>query len=214
MASEETREKVVTTALQMFNSRGCRGVTMDDIAQAVHISKRTLYETFANKEELLAECLMRIHDHINNVHRKAHSKVDEPMLVALYMLRTNANFTHKYCHLIEDAERYYPEIHDRYFKLHTDALRAMINHGMDYVRQHNYLRADVDTETAVDFLCDLIQRHRMSDVADPQAYARRINEVCFTYLRGLMNVDTIARYEESENHFRQILAGLADESDI
>lgn len=86
MANEENREKIVETALQMFNTRGCRGVTMDDIAQAMHMSKRTLYETFANKEELLAECLMRVHDQINDLHRKAHSKVDEPLLVAMYML--------------------------------------------------------------------------------------------------------------------------------
>lgn len=44
MTNEENRDKIVETALQMFNTRGCRGVTMDDIAQALHMSKRTLYE--------------------------------------------------------------------------------------------------------------------------------------------------------------------------
>ena len=208
MATEETKEKIVETALQMFNSRGCRGVTMDDIAQALHMSKRTLYETFANKEELLAECLMRVHDQINDMHRQAHQKVNEPLLVAMYMLRVGADTNHRYHRLIEEAERYYPEIHDRFFHLHTEALHSMMKHGMEYVKSHNYLRPDADVDVAVDFLCDLMQQHRLSDVSDPKAYIYRLNEICFTYLRGLMNTATIGRYEQSETHFRQVLEEL------
>lgn len=213
MATEDIKEKIVETALQMFSSRGCRGVTMDDIAQSLHISKRTLYETFANKEELLAECLMRVHDSINEMHRKAHSKVDEPLLVAMYMLRVNANSNHKYHRLIEESERYYPEIHDRYFKIHTESLRSMLQHGMDYVRQHNYLRPDADVDIAIDFLCTLFQQHRLSDVQNPQEYAHKLSEICFTYLRGLMSVDTIERYEKAESHFRQLMEELKIENE-
>ena len=169
----------------MFNSRGCRGVTMDDIAQAIHISKRTLYETFANKEELLAECLMQVHDRLNEMHRQAHSKVDEPLLVAMYMLRVGADSNHHYRRLLDEA-----------------------HHGMEYVQQHNYLRPDADIDVAVDFLCDLIQQRRLSDVDDQQAYLNRLNEICFTYLRGLMSTDTIKRYEESVPHFRQVMEEL------
>lgn len=208
MANEENRDKIVETALQMFNTRGCRGVTMDDIAQAMHMSKRTLYETFANKEELLAECLMRVHDQINDLHRKAHSKVDEPLLVAMYMLRVGADANHRYHRLIEEAERYYPDIHDRFFRLHTETLHTMMEHGMEYVRSHGYLRPDADIEVAVDFLCNLIQQHRLSEVDDPKAHVRRLNEVCFTYLRGLMTTATIERYERSEPHFKKVMQEL------
>ena len=210
MATEEIKEKIVETALQMFNSRGCRGVTMDDIAQALHISKRTLYETFANKEELLAECLMQVHDRLNEMHRQAHSKVDEPLLVAMYMLRVGADSNHRYRRLLDEAERYYPDIHDRFFRLHTETLHTMMHHGMEYVQQHNYLRHDADIDVAVDFLCDLIQQRRLSDVDDQQAYLHRLNEICFTYLRGLMSTDTIKRYEESVPHFRQVMEELGE----
>lgn len=186
---------------------------MDDIAQALHISKRTLYETFANKEELLAECLTRIHDSINDMHRKAHSKVDEPLLVALYLLRANADRNHRYHRLIEESERYYPEIHDRFFKIHTEALRTTLQHGMDYVREHGYLRPDADTDTAIDFLCTLFQHHRLSEVQNPQEYTKHLNEICFTYMRGLMSTATIERYEQSEEHFRQLMEELEVETE-
>lgn len=38
-----------------FAAKGIRAVKMDDIATSLSISKRTLYELFANKEELLIE---------------------------------------------------------------------------------------------------------------------------------------------------------------
>ena len=85
-----------------------------------------------------------------------------------------------------------------------------MHHGMEYVQQHNYLRPDADIDVAVDFLCDLIQQHRLSDVDDQKTYLHRLNEICFTYLRGLMSTDTIKRYEESLPHFRQVMEELGE----
>ena len=204
MSIEEHRKKIVETALQMFNSRGCKGVTMDDIAQELHISKRTLYETFSNKEELLAECLMGVHDEIEDMHHNFFAKADEPLLVALYMMRVNAGFCHRYQKVIEDTERYYPEIHDRFFKIQTSGFRSMVERGMLYAKERNYLREGADIQIATDFICDLVQRHRFSEFSDSQEYARRIKDIGFTYVRGMMTIDTIRRYEEHESEYGQL----------
>ena len=50
---EELRRLVVSASGEMFFRNGIRQVKMDDIASKLSISKRTLYEIFANKEELL-----------------------------------------------------------------------------------------------------------------------------------------------------------------
>ncbi len=204
MTNEENKKKIIETALQMFNNRGCKGVTMDDIAQGMHISKRTLYETFSNKEELLAECLMELHEEIETLHHKFFAKADEPLLVALYMMRVNAGFSHKYLKVIDDAERYYPEIHDRFFKIQTAGFRSMVERGMMYAKDNNYLREGVDIQLSADFICDLVQRHRFSEFSDSTEYARRIKDIGFTYVRGMMTIDTIRRYEEHEVEYGQL----------
>ena len=48
---EELRRLVVSASGEMFFRNGIRQVKMDDIASKLSISKRTLYEIFANKEE-------------------------------------------------------------------------------------------------------------------------------------------------------------------
>lgn len=54
----ETRmdEKIVETASQLFLNRGIKAVSMDDVAQQLGISKRTLYEHFSSKDELVMKC--------------------------------------------------------------------------------------------------------------------------------------------------------------
>lgn len=189
----------------MFSNSGIRGVTMDDIAAAMHISKRTLYETFANKEELLAECLMFVHDAIGQRHKQVYEKIDEPFLVALFMLRVNAMSNHNYRRLIEEAKRYYPEIHDRFFKLYTNSFREILMKSMLCADEKNYLRPHVDIDTTVDFLCEMLQRHRLSQSSSPEEYYRKLNEIGFTFLRGLMSSDTILRYEKREDEFHKIM---------
>ena len=56
----ELRERIIMTATEAFTLKGIKCITMDDIAAALGISKRTLYEVFADKESLLKECILDI----------------------------------------------------------------------------------------------------------------------------------------------------------
>ena len=49
------RQRIIDAAMQCFMQKGIKAVRMDDIANELSISKRTLYEIFQNKEDLLFE---------------------------------------------------------------------------------------------------------------------------------------------------------------
>lgn len=53
------REHVIDVAIQAFHREGIKGVTMDDISHRLTMSKRTLYQIFADKEELLLACIIK-----------------------------------------------------------------------------------------------------------------------------------------------------------
>ena len=49
------RAVILKAAMKAFTEKGIRAVKMDDIAESLAISKRTMYEIYATKEELLYE---------------------------------------------------------------------------------------------------------------------------------------------------------------
>lgn len=56
---DEVKRRIVEVASQSFREKGLRNVTMDEIAHSLSMSKRTLYQLFADKEDLLLACLKR-----------------------------------------------------------------------------------------------------------------------------------------------------------
>ena len=53
---QSLKEEILVTAMELFINLGIKAVKMDDIANKLGISKRTLYEAYENKEDLLFEC--------------------------------------------------------------------------------------------------------------------------------------------------------------
>jgi len=51
------KERIIENASTLFFQKGVRSMTMSDIANELGISKRTLYEVFRDKEDLLENCI-------------------------------------------------------------------------------------------------------------------------------------------------------------
>ena len=64
------QDRIINTACELFMERGIRSVTMDEIAAHLGISKRTLYEMFANKDELLEKS-------IDYMRQEWHNKMEQ-----------------------------------------------------------------------------------------------------------------------------------------
>lgn len=55
-----SRETIVSTTIDLITRYGIRAVRVDEIAAALGISKRTLYEIFSDKTELIVTCIDEI----------------------------------------------------------------------------------------------------------------------------------------------------------
>ena len=55
-----SREAIVDAAQRLFLERGFGAVSMDDLAEAAGVARRTLYNQFAGKEEIFREMLQRV----------------------------------------------------------------------------------------------------------------------------------------------------------
>jgi AcrR family transcriptional regulator len=56
---EETKNKIITVAVDLFHAHGLEAVTMEQIAEAADIAKGTLYNYFPSKDAIIAGFLQR-----------------------------------------------------------------------------------------------------------------------------------------------------------
>lgn len=53
-----TREELLENISELFLKYGLRGTSMDDICSHLKISKKTLYQYFSNKDDLVEQIMM------------------------------------------------------------------------------------------------------------------------------------------------------------
>lgn len=54
--TDRKREAIVQAAIELFQTQGFDGTSMDRVSEVAGVSKRTVYNHFPSKEELFAEC--------------------------------------------------------------------------------------------------------------------------------------------------------------
>lgn len=60
----EVLDRILNAATELFRQYGFKTITMDDIARRAGISKKTLYQQFANKEEVVEAAMQYFHEHV------------------------------------------------------------------------------------------------------------------------------------------------------
>ncbi len=133
------KEAIQEKAMEMYMKLGFRGVTLDDIAQEMSISKKTIYQHFSNRNELIEavakHMLQEIKDEIDNLCQGQFNPVEELFAIRSYLRKTLEG---KYQLPIFQLQKFYPEIsqkikQDQFCKMHDsvmDNLKRGINMGL------------------------------------------------------------------------------------
>ena len=78
--TSDLKQRVIETSFALFLRHGIKSITMDYIASQVGISKRTLYELFKDKDQLLLECLTWNRREIEKMSLEVAQKVDNALV--------------------------------------------------------------------------------------------------------------------------------------
>jgi AcrR family transcriptional regulator len=74
------RELILNTAMEMFNERGYTATSLDDVARKLNVTKPTIYYYFADKDQILFECvrvgLHQLHTAARQIHKVPGTGLD------------------------------------------------------------------------------------------------------------------------------------------
>src|SRR5688572_16511609 len=106
----EALEKILTSSIELFSQYGFKAITMDDIARRAGISKKTLYQHFANKNEIVNETVIWYKSRICN---NCEAVMSESANAVEAMVRTQVMMDHEHKQMnpvaLYEMQRYFPE---------------------------------------------------------------------------------------------------------
>jgi len=146
----DVKERILVKSEEMFMQFGIRSVSMDDIANNLGMSKKTLYQYFADKDELVDAV---IEGHISGVEEKclgcrqdATDAIHEIFLSMEYITEELSNMNPM---LLYDLEKFHYRSFQR-FKAYKDKFLAeMIKKNIEWGIRDELYRTDF----TVDVLC-------------------------------------------------------------
>jgi AcrR family transcriptional regulator len=110
---ESTKSRLIAHAATLFAKNGCKAITMDDIANSMGISKRTIYENFSDKKSLLEACLRYFFER-RELEVKQILQSSDHLIAAIFKLLDNTSkvFYQLQFNLFNEIQKYYPETYN------------------------------------------------------------------------------------------------------
>ncbi len=182
---EALREQILKVATREFTTIGVKSVKMDDIARKLKISKRTLYEIYDNKEQLLLESVARrIHEFDATLERFDSSGEKQVIDILLEFYRLQME------ELRDMNPVYYEDLHKypRVMSFLEQVNKEHKAHSKDFFKRgvlEGYFRNDFNYE-----LISLLGNNVMQNVMESKLYNTYslqdiFRNVVMLFIRGL-----------------------------
>jgi len=130
------REQIIDKAAELFLTFGFKSVTMDDIAQEMGISKKTIYVHFDNKTKLVEavtfEVFERICEGIDGICNTSHNPIEQLYDIKMFVMHhlKNEKSSPQY-----QLKKYYPQVYEvlkmkQFEKMH-ESVKESLQNGID-----------------------------------------------------------------------------------
>ena len=154
---ETLKSDILNTSAALFRKCGLRSVSIDDVCKELRISKKTFYNYFKQKEELIEQVLHNIHEQNKNKSQSSWDLEDGKNCIDVFMeldkkVKFDTEENKKHISMLFDLEKYYPKIFQRHVdmmrEIQCEAMRKFINRGLN----EGVFRQDLDIDFTAFFI--------------------------------------------------------------
>lgn len=181
---EVLRERIVSVALKAFLKEGIRAITMDDVASLMGISKRTLYELFPDKEQLVLSCV-ELHDIRKRAEAQpVYNKCDNVVDVLLSFYRFMAEDLYSTSPLFFKDMHRYPSVQKLIRERHANHCNESVEFLNRGVEQELF-RDDLNLGIAHELLDHQIRLLMQGEISEKYSFLEVFESIFFIFLRGI-----------------------------
>ena len=193
-SQKNIRFAIIKEADKRFRKYGVRAVTMDDIAHGIHISKRTIYEAFPTKGEVLVGVLSNLIEERNEYLQEFSSQTDNVMDVLCEVLRLQIEFAAKTTSAFFTDLRKYPKVEKMLREYNAKQRKKSLDFYKKGVSQ-GYFRKDIDYVIFNQIMVGLIHVLRTTKEFKDLTYQQLFVNCYSVIIRGICTKKGIERFE-------------------
>lgn len=184
----DIRDRIIEGAAELFKTYGIKAVTMDSLANHFGMSKRTIYEVFSDKDELLMAVLTRMARQQKELADRVLDESDNSVVAIFRMLEINRDSFQTMSPAFQyDLKKYHREVLMKNsdnleipdYRNHFQVIEKGIKEGL--------FRKEINPELVNRCLYNLGRSIMDNDLFPYEMYSRRdvIRNIFFNYLRGI-----------------------------
>ena len=147
MKSIDLKKSIVITSTELFLTLGFKSVTMDDIAEEMKISKKTIYTFFVNKEALVQSVVFSMYSYITTnltqIRKEAKNPISELYEVKMFIMHQLKGEKTSPQHQLR---KYYPNIHKELQKKQFDFMTKSVKKSLTKGVEIKLFRSSIDID--------------------------------------------------------------------
>ena len=160
MADIETKNRIKKAAHDLVMKYGVRTVSMDDIAASVGMSKKTVYQYYQDKDELVKAVIDDVLEDnkcsCDEFVNRADNAIHEVFLTMEMMVET---FTEMNPSILFELQKYHPSAYQTFAKFKGEFIYQSIKANVQRGKREELYREDINVE--------ILSRYRMEAVFIP-----------------------------------------------
>ena len=178
----ETKELILHKSLQMFKTLGVKSVSMDDIAKELSISKKTIYQHYKDKKELVHEAF----DHDLELDKRACFETCEQTDNAIQQfLNISAFISHNLKDMnpavLYDLRKYYPECGKRFDNFSNEVIYKFMLSNTALGIEQGYYREDLKPEFISSIYISMVKEFMKADLNKLGLSLKDLHKEMITY---------------------------------
>jgi AcrR family transcriptional regulator len=200
----EIRDRIIVGASELFRTYGIKSVTMDSIATHLGISKRTIYEVFSDKDELLRGVLKWMAEKQKELVKKFLDESENAIVAIFKLLEINMNHFQEMSPAFQaDMKKYHYEVlMKKADKCDMPDYRnniQLIEKGIS----ENIFRKEINPDLVNRCLYSMVRSIMDQDLYPFEQFTRRevVKNGFINYLRGISTVEGLELVNNLEAKF-------------
>jgi AcrR family transcriptional regulator len=171
MEELDNKEKLTRGAEDLFMRYGLRSVSMDDIARHLGISKKTIYQHFADKDEVVVTVaknnMNRHRVQFERISRESKNAVEEMVKISVLLREIMRNTNPS---LFFDMQKYHQRAWSEWLTFKNKFVRENIIRSLKQGVEEGYFRDDADLDILTTLRMEQVQMAFDSNVYPREKY--------------------------------------------